>query len=380
MDRFEKYLKSSVEQYAEPIDFDAWSGIEKRLVAKKRAVIVKWSSLSAVAVAASLLIGLFLFKDNSLTQNKLDYSQISESVKQVVVNLPEDAMKVKPIADQVARFKGAVAQVDTEVEAPNETTIEEQIPHATESSKALPSDDDSKTLKSTTVQVNSLQDLDDYLLAEAIQQTTTKRRTSLSIHSNVVSNITDGNFSYQQGGPMMLPGIYDSQQTTVIQPISEPSYAMPVTVGAQVHIPFGQKMALGIGLNYTYLFSRMEALVNKEKHNVTSTLHYVGIPVSLFFNAVDEDKYSVYGSLGGTIEKGLGQKLTYSGKTNRVGVDGIQFSVGLNAGIEYKLIENLGIYLDPGIVYYFDNDQPNSIRTAQPLQFRVEAGVRFHFN
>ena len=378
MDRLEKYLKSSVEQYAEPIDFDAWSGIEKRLVAKKRAVILKWSSLSAVAVAASLLVGLFLFKDNSLTQNKLDYPQFSESVKQVVVNLPEEAMEVKPVLDQISHFKGTVAQVIPVSEPINETTIEEQAPHKTESSESLPSDDDSKILKSA-VQANSLQNIDDYLLAEAIKQTTTQRRATLSIHSNVVSNITDGNFSYKQG-PMMLPGVFDSQQTTVIQPISEPSYAMPVTVGAQVHIPFGRKMALGVGLNYTYLYSRMEALVNKEKLDVTSALHYVGIPVSLYCSAVNKDKYSIYGSFSGTIEKGLIHKLTYSNKTNQVAVDGFQFSVGLNVGMEYKLIDNLGIYLDPGIVYYFDNDQPNSIRTAQPLQFRVEAGVRFHFN
>ena len=36
----------------------------------------------------------------------------------------------------------------------------------------------------------------------------------------------------------------------------------------------------------------------------------------------------------------------------------------------------LGIYIDPSLRYYFDNNQPKSIRTAQPLMFGFEMGLR----
>ena len=50
------------------------------------------------------------------------------------------------------------------------------------------------------------------------------------------------------------------------------------------------------------------------------------------------------------------------------------------SGMEYRFGKgkNVGLYLEPGITYYFDSDLPASIRTDHPLQFEAQAGVRFH--
>jgi len=37
----------------------------------------------------------------------------------------------------------------------------------------------------------------------------------------------------------------------------------------------------------------------------------------------------------------------------------------------------MGIYIEPTVSHYFDNNQPKSIRTVQPTQFRMELGIRF---
>jgi hypothetical protein len=57
--------------------------------------------------------------------------------------------------------------------------------------------------------------------------------------------------------------------------------------------------------------------------------------------------------------------------------DGVQMSAAIGLGAEFGLTQYLGLYIDPSLRYYFDCDQPKSIRTAQPLMFSVEAGLRF---
>jgi hypothetical protein len=54
----------------------------------------------------------------------------------------------------------------------------------------------------------------------------------------------------------------------------------------------------------------------------------------------------------------------------------MQLSADLGMGVEFMLGRHLGIYLDPSIRYFFDNNQPKSIRTAQPLMFGFEMGLR----
>jgi hypothetical protein len=56
---------------------------------------------------------------------------------------------------------------------------------------------------------------------------------------------------------------------------------------------------------------------------------------------------------------------------------GFQFSAALGVGIEFKLSDKLGLYLDPSVRYYFHGNQPKSIRTDKPFMFTFDAGLRF---
>ena len=51
-------------------------------------------------------------------------------------------------------------------------------------------------------------------------------------------------------------------------------------------------------------------------------------------------------------------------------------SVNLGIGVEFLLGDYLGLYIDPSLRYYFDNGQPKSIRTDQPLMLGFEMGLR----
>jgi hypothetical protein len=59
------------------------------------------------------------------------------------------------------------------------------------------------------------------------------------------------------------------------------------------------------------------------------------------------------------------------------GAPGLQLAAGLGLGIEFRLGEHLGLYVDPSLRYYFEGNQPRSIRTQQPLMMGLELGMRF---
>ena len=43
-----------------------------------------------------------------------------------------------------------------------------------------------------------------------------------------------------------------------------------------------------------------------------------------------------------------------------------------------KITEKLGIYAEPGVVYYFDDgSNVNTIRKEHPFNFNIQLGVRF---
>lgn len=167
------------------------------------------------------------------------------------------------------------------------------------------------------------------------------------------------------------------------------SYAIPVTFGATVKISFGNNWAIGTGLNYTMLQRTFagkytEYLDGVLKHDIESdirhTAHYIGIPVNAYYTFLSGSRIKLYAYAGGTAEKAVSNKfkvldgperITYSEKAK-----GMQFSAGAGVGVEFNVIDRLGIYVNPGVRYFFDCDQPVSIRTQQPFMMDFEIGLR----
>ena len=59
--------------------------------------------------------------------------------------------------------------------------------------------------------------------------------------------------------------------------------------------------------------------------------------------------------------------------------DGLQFSVQGALGIEYDVIPQLGIYVEPGVKHYFDNG--SSVKTFfkdKPNSFNLQIGLRLN--
>ncbi len=163
-------------------------------------------------------------------------------------------------------------------------------------------------------------------------------------------------------------------------------HAMPVTVGLSLSIPVAERLAIVTGLNYTYLYSSNTQKSGTENGNVTRELHYLGIPIGVSYTVFRTGGFNFYVQGGGMIEKGIAWKEKISIATTEDSgaetfdrhIRGVQWSVNATAGVSYNFTRHVGLYLEPGVSYYFPSKyQPANYRTENPTNFSLKAGIRF---
>lgn len=171
-----------------------------------------------------------------------------------------------------------------------------------------------------------------------------------------------------------------------ITPISESSYSMPFNAGITLTYRVTDNLWVGTGITYTYLHSKYDGLLDGTKFRIKQGIHFVGVPVNLYYSVVNKNKWDFYVNGGGVVEKGVKvhyDMKTASGQTSTANthIKGFQYSLNAGMGVEYKIGNGqFGLYAEPRAAYYFDTKDktPKNIRTDEPFQFEVQLGVRFH--
>lgn len=206
---------------------------------------------------------------------------------------------------------------------------------------------------------------------------------SLSAGGNLSTARASGNVDFPQ--PSYSWGAGGSQSSSGIVPVSEPEHYFPVSVGLELKYSFlKNRLGVGLGVNYTFLKSRYEALVDRQyQASVDQSVHYVGIPLNFYVGILSGERLSFYAGAGCMMERAV--KVSYSMTDlysvkyqQEKKVPGVQWSVNVGLGFEYRFLDFMGVYVDPRLTYFFDCGQPYSVRTEQPLQFNLEMGFRFH--
>ncbi len=376
---FEQNIRQQLQDFTMPVGEEVWEAVSGKLAAKRRrALIVRWSSVAGVA-AACLVAGIFLLHS---PQGSVSSDGRTPSETAAVLDVANPLEDADPASIDRQLRRSIIVKSRALAEAvPSDEGQAAGEPSAQPSAKSADAVAE-KTSDNTTHQYHNIPTDFPFPEDELFEESPVSRRKgiTLAVNSNMGATGRNGMFV---PSPMMLPGENGVAQGAVVNPVSEPSYALPISVGIQAQLPFGRHFAIGAGVDYTLLSNSFDALINKTMddgsfYKVTSRLQYVGIPVELYFRANEKGRFTFYAEAGGTVEKGLSQKLTYNGITTSSPVSGLQYSVNAGIGVECRVSDGFGIYFDPGVVYYFDCNQPTSIRTAQPLQLRLEVGARFH--
>ena len=143
------------------------------------------------------------------------------------------------------------------------------------------------------------------------------------------------------------------------------------SAGISVSKQLNQFLALESGLVYTYLSSDVTLRHSGRQHQ---QLHYLGIPLKLTATIAEDGRWRFYSSVGTMLEHSLyGQR-----DTRNLHLNDWQWSMDGGLGVQYKLTGHMGLYLEPGVNYYFSNgsDVP-SLRTESPFSVNLQIGIRF---
>lgn len=163
------------------------------------------------------------------------------------------------------------------------------------------------------------------------------------------------------------------------------TYSVPFTLGLGVRFYVTPRLSIGTGIDYSLLARTFTGSYQGTPGTVSHTVQYIGIPVRLYYDILTSDRINFYAYGGGEAEFCIGNSYRLFGTPDIVrnfgdGTNTVLPSVSVGVGVEFRLGRRIGLYLDPGVNYYFPgNLQPRSIRTDKPLMLNFDAGLRFNF-
>ena len=386
-------MRSILESGQEEVPAHIWDGVSSGLDAlarRRKAEVFFRRAAIGLSAAAALAFGLFL----NHSSEDVNVGAVAE-----IIN-PVDEAAVS-VVDQEAGTEALTAMAPEPVIKPKFRGI---LPSASKATTEVPSTTDNTA--SPSAQDHTARSSSQETDATAVEKTGTEKKESADT-DNWVEDDKEIK-SRKNSASLVLSGVAgtnSAQNRTATAAIRRPTlsaapaktavtqtdpgdiYSIPLSFGVGTKIDFNSKWSLGVGVNYTLLnrkffgdYTRVEEdrIVESIKSYIRNTQHYIGIPINAYYNIVENRFVNFYAYAGGTVEKCVSDEYRVISKDilHKESVKGVQASANLGIGVEFMLGKHLGLYVDPSARYYFNCNQPKSIRTAQPLMLGFEMGLR----
>lgn len=386
-------MRSILESGQEEVPAHIWDGVSSGLdaLARRRKTVVFFRRAAiGLSAAAALAFGLFL-NHNSEDVNVGTVAEIVNPVEESAVSVVDQedgsetltAMAPEPVIKP--KFRGIL---------PSSSKATTEDPSATDNTAA-------HSIQDPTVKSNSQE-----TVVPVVEKTDTEKKGSAETGSWVED---DKEIKHRKASASLVlsgvAGTNSAQNKTTAAAIRRPTlsaapakttvtqtepgdiYSIPLSFGVGTKIGFNSKWSLGVGVNYTLLnrkffgdYTKVEEgrIAESIKSDIRNTQHYIGIPINAYYNIVENRFVNFYAYAGGTVEKCVSDEYRVISKDilHKESVKGVQASANLGIGVEFLLGKHLGLYVDPSARYYFNCNQPKSIRTAQPLMLGFEMGLR----
>ena len=424
-DAFSELFRQKLENHTLPVDDGAWDAIQKAVAVRKRKRLIPLWWLSAAAVLALSFL-IFSLSDNELTKQMAENKTIEKTVEKVVSEkqkteiAPENAIENKVAEKQTAQneMQNSVRSNQSKRNTKSSNQHTDRIQINTNNQLAGKSEKfDSEIIVADDVQQKIIEeDAPKTLLAENKEEkedlNKEEKKNAFEIIQNepgwedplktentnewvVLASLGSGRSS--SGSPQFLnasnsdlytgllraPGVKSAATILAPADFSSRKFHAPLSFGLRAGKQLSEKVSIESGLVYTYLLTDLES----PNYTARLNLHYLGIPLNTKLNVWTNRQWSVYASGGAILEKGLqsvyvqtqkigNQTITTSASTD---IDGFQWSVNAAVGVAYNFAGAFDFYFEPGFAYFFDNDQPLSIRSDRQFAPGVEAGIRFAF-
>ncbi len=154
----------------------------------------------------------------------------------------------------------------------------------------------------------------------------------------------------------------------------------PISVGLQVAFGIAPRLSLSTGMVYTRTSSDFYPYAPSSNYNVHQVLHYVGIPVGLNYEFWQSGGFHAYVMAGAEADYNVKNDTEEEGvKKENAKRDRVQFSGKASLGAQYDITPKVGLYIEPGAKYYFDNGShvENTFKDKK-LNFNLQFGLRFN--
>ena len=378
-------MRSILESGQEEVPAHIWDGVSSELdaIARRRKAVIFWRRTAiGLSAAAVLAVGIFLGHqtDDKAIDNIAEVTELVEPVHGDAVSVIEKAVAENQLT-AMAPETGSRKQVVLI----KQNTVPSCAVEAMENvySEETAENDVEKVSTESKLQSVTTEDSQNWVEEEIEIK---ERSTDISL---VLSGIAGTNSAQSNAktGVIRRPTLSAAPvKTSVTQTEPGDTYGIPLSFGVGTKIGFNSKWALGVGINYTLLsrkfygdYTKVEdSHIESIKSDIRNTQHYVGIPVNAYYNIVENRFVNFYAYAGGTVEKCVSDEYRVMAKDilHKESAAGVQASANLGIGAEFMLGNHLGIYIDPSARYYFNCNQPKSIRTAQPLMLGFEMGLR----
>jgi len=403
LDVFSSLVKQKLENHPSPMEVPAWGEIEGKLKPKrKQTTWWLWMPIGSAAVLALLFMAHPLFETSKTTakSHKNEIINVDEKSKNNFADAVQNHKTSSNSVKQNFAFIHKIIPLDKQPVVENSVVQSSQIDLSTATEKQAEKVILSEKTHNSNVEAGV--NLDD--TTKVIQKRKflnlemAENKSENGIHSNNISwtmvaalGSGDGNSSNEVSGFQNNGGVIG--QLTPVNPNAPQAnyenfrYFAPLSIELLVRKNIIKTVALESGLVYTYLFSTFNDNA-VQRNSAQLHLHYVGIPLNISMQVWNSSNWGIYTTIGGMIEKGVTAVQIESVDANakleitstKASVNGFQYSINGAVGFNYKLQQNLGLFFEPKLAYNFDNNQPLSIRTVQPLTLGFSAGLRLKLN
>lgn len=396
-----KRLHDHLADFEAPVPDDLWEKIEarlpKELVAEKPKArkVPLWVRWTAAAALIGLLVGTTVLlwpkheetpsapmasatKDVDRMPIESEKTNEAEPVSPVVARIAKPVF-AEPVLTEPALAEPALPKTETTKAEMAETVPTTQPEQPT--TEPSPAEEKQKTEPSQQMLIRELDEkIADYKVHH-------KRRVAVSLYaSNSFGNQSNrngvlmsdeilayydydsrmGRRSTRSGNPVYLANYEERQK-----------YYQPISFGLTANFPVSSRLSLSSGVVYTRLRADFTNVADYLISQHQTTLHYIGIPLNMQYHVWQWHGLNVYATAGGEADFNVKARLEEDGVEHDIQKDRSQWSVGGALGVQYNIIPQLGLYVEPGIKYYFDNG--SNIRNYfkyRPTNFNLQIGLR----
>lgn len=390
-DDWAEKLKQKLEGHQKTPPAGLWEDISKEMgfeakpVQQKPAPIRRWY-WTAAAAAVLALVGFFVFQKNNNEQplQAEATSQKPISPKQEISSHVDDEPSIQtPVLALVQTSKPIHAKKKEESikQEESEPRISEMIELQNEEkvpeNEATAPPSENELANSSEPQLNkekSLQDLPDgWTTDDSPRESSAKWSLGInasggllaSNNSQRMGRLYYDSFANEEAFNTISLSFDKNLPYTMAEYVSE--HHLPIRLGLSLNYQLSPRLALLSGISYTYLYSEFKIPLYSNA-SYDQKLHYLGIPLGLSYQLWASNSFQIYLSGGLMLEKCLNEKPW-------------QWSVEAAAGIEYSLVRQLGLYLEPSLGYYFkDGTSFDHYYKEHPLAPSIEFGLRLHIS